>query len=374
MLTLKIFRSYYYKNTYLNEVDLEKSLQDHRCPDKDLVDRIKGLITPEVQNVLSKPLSYETAKVKKMNATLEKAGFNPISVKCLTEGKLVSFPNVLSHDQLPNFLIKSCAIRVPDDIHIKGPINDKGEESLFGPNEGLLRLEMNDRITRIAKKLDIDLVVPKEYAIEFDNPVSNSLNHRYFIICEKLDLQSQEEMAKSIKKMSKSDQVELGRKIKLLIKEIGIVDATFGNIRFTKNGRLAFIDTEPAGLLIGKKSKFRNRGHSIEKCARIGLYRFSRECKHFGLKFLAHDFNKEYKKSLKEVSYKRVILSAVSPSIPWSLLFLSSIKSTWVSFLRVIEFIRKSIGKISTKLYGCLRPIKLPVANEVRRQLSGVPV
>jgi len=107
-------------------------------------------------------------------------------------------------------------------------------------------------------------------------------------VCEKLDVCSAEETEEQIKQMAPSNKKKLATRIATLIRKAGLVDASFANIRYTRQGKLAIIDTEPAGLMVAKKpglwnTLFGQRAASVEKCARIGLYQLFTQTLQVGL-------------------------------------------------------------------------------------------
>jgi hypothetical protein len=137
---------------------------------------------------------------------------------------------------------------------------------------------MANRVQKIAQEANIDVVLPKKKLITYANLDGvTEPNRKYCVVCEKIDILSVEETVQTIKDMDEEHQREVAKKISTVVQKAGLVDASFDNIRLTPDGKLAFIDTEPAGLMVAKKpglwnKLFGSKGASVEKCARIGLF------------------------------------------------------------------------------------------------------
>ena len=129
---LDFFKSCYYSNTYIPPVDLsDEKLSEQMFGDKDqnIATKAQQLIsTQEVQGVLSSPLNYDPDEVKKKNAILEKHGFKLLSSKQILKPggvmERIPFYSVVEHDQLPGWVIKSGATRIPKDQPLIPPMND----------------------------------------------------------------------------------------------------------------------------------------------------------------------------------------------------------------------------------------------------------
>lgn len=284
------FASFYYNNTYVPPVDfssqgVSKHLLDTENPE--VAATAQRLIsTPEVRQILSSPLSYDLEhQVPENNRILEKHGFKLLSSKPnLKElGKLVPFYSVVEHGELPGWIIKAGATRIPEDQMVLGPMNDRNEMAFFTREESLLRIEMVNRIAKVAQEAHIDVVLPQKKLVTYDPPATGEeLTRKYCVVCKKLDILSPEDTVKAITSMGAEKQRETARKIVTLIRNAGLVDTSFHNIRLTPEGKIAIIDTEPVGMMVVKKTGlwnrlFGNRGSSVEKCARIGLYMLMNE-------------------------------------------------------------------------------------------------
>lgn len=270
-----VYKSNYYSNTYVPAVDLsEKALSKHllKNENQEIAAIAERLISqPEVQKVLSEPLTYIPEEFQLKNAILEKHGFTLLSKKLdLQKGTINPFYSVIEHQDLPNWVIKSGAARVPKDQFLLGPMNDRNEMTLFTQEESLLRIAMADRIQKVAKKANIDAIVPKKALVAYTNADKvTDPTKKYCVVCEKIDILSVEDTIKAIKEMEGNQQRELAKKIATIVEKAGLVDASLNNIRLTPQGKIAIIDTEPGGLMVKKGTK---KNASVEKCARIGLF------------------------------------------------------------------------------------------------------
>jgi hypothetical protein len=273
------FKSFYYSNTYVPPVDLsEQALSKHLLESEDAKTAkiAQELISPpEVQSLLSEPLTYQPTEWLIKNKILTDRGFKLLSVKPISNGqgvqKLIPFYSVIEHENLPGLIIKAGATRVQKGQLLIGPLNDRNEMAFFTEEESLLRIEMANRIAKVAKKASIDVVLPKKKLVTYKNLDGvTEATRKYCVVCEKIDILSVDETVDTIKAMNKEKQKEVAQKISTIVQKAGLTDASFHNIRLTPEGKLAFIDTEPAGLMVAKKTGA--KGASVEKCARIGLF------------------------------------------------------------------------------------------------------
>lgn len=278
------FKSFYYSNTYLPSVDLgDKGLTKHLLATENQEDAITAqrlISNPEVQTVLSEPLTYDlTEAIPEKNAILQRHGFKLLSSKPdLQTGRIVPFYSVIEHDELQDWVIKSGATRIPKDQLLIGPSNDRNEMAFFTEEESLLRIEMANRVKKIALEANMDVVLPKKKLVVYSNVNgATEPSRKYCIVCEKINILSVKDTVQAIKEMDAEHQREIAKKISTIVQKAGLADASFNNIRLMPDGKLAFIDTEPAGLMVAKKPSlcnklFNPKGASVEKCARIGLF------------------------------------------------------------------------------------------------------
>lgn len=283
----EFFISCYYENTYVPPVDLsDKALASHLLENEnpELAKTVQEMISwPPVREVLSAPLSADPEEITKKNKALTERNFTLLSSKpTIKEGKIdgkIPYYSVVEHPNVPGWIIKSGATRVPKDQFLMGPCNPiTTEYALFTEEESLMRVAMAARILQVSKDEGLDIVVPKKRLVSYSQLDGiEEPQRKYCVVCEKLDVLSSEETQEAFKRMKPDKQTEFAKKIATLICKAGLVDASSDNIRFTKDGKLAVIDTEPAGLMVAKKkglwnTLFGQRGASVEKCARIGLF------------------------------------------------------------------------------------------------------
>jgi hypothetical protein len=278
------FKSFYYVNTYVPAVDLsDQGVSRHLLAKEnpEVAATAQRLISDaEVQKVLSEPLTYDLAQaVPARIAILKRHGFALLSSKLnLLTGQKFPFYSVIEHEKLSGWIIKSGAARVPKEQLLIGPRNDKNEMAFPIQEESLLRIEMANRIQKVAQEANIDVIIPKKKLVAYANLDGvTEPNMKYCVICEKINILNAEDTVQAIKDMGAERQREIARKISTIVKNAGLVDASFDNIRLTPDGKLALIDTEPVGLMVAKKPGLWNKlfgpkGASVEKCARIGLF------------------------------------------------------------------------------------------------------
>ncbi len=272
-------KSLYCSNTYLPPVELSKKwVSSHLLSEKkhpNLIAEATRLTSdPEVQRALAEPLSSDFAEaVPKRNEILLQREFK-------VEHGRDDFPfyNTVEHDDLPGWMIKSAATRVPKREFLLGPSNDRNDRSFFTEEEVFLEIEMGKWVQEAARKEKIDIVIPDKKLVPFPNvDKKKELSRRYFLVSEKINVLSAEETLRKIETMDPEGQKKLAKKISTVVKAAGFACASFNTIRLDSNGRIVFVSTEPAGLIIKRKpglwSKFFHpNGTTIEASARIGLY------------------------------------------------------------------------------------------------------
>jgi hypothetical protein len=253
------FKSFYYSSTYVPPVDLGKQemlkhlLENENQETAIAVQQLTS--EPEVQQVLSQPLTYDLAEIPKRNDILKRHGFKLLSSKPNLQTKEnVPFYSVIEHKNLKGWIIKSGASRTSKSQLIVGQSDNLNEMAFFTENESLLRIEMLGRIRRAAMGANIYVVLPKKKLVAYSN--SNGIaepSRKYCLVCEKINVLSAKETVDAIKHMDEEHQRKIARKISTIVEKAGLVDASFDNIRLTPTGEIAFIDTEPCGLMVAKK-------------------------------------------------------------------------------------------------------------------------
>lgn len=321
----EFFKSFYYSNTYLPSVDLsEQGLSRYLLQNEDekAATIARDLISQaHVKSVLSEPLMYDSAKkVATKNFILKQYGFRLLNREFDPQAKQ-RFRGVIEHDKLQGWIIKSGAARVRNVRFLMQdgaiPGNDRMEIAFFTAEDSLLRIEMANRIRRVAQEANIDVVIPKNKLVAYGDSIGiTDPNKKYFVVCEKVDTLSAEETIRAIEGMNADSQKEIARKISIIVQRAGLVNTSFDDIRLTPQGKLAFIDTEPTGLMVAKRPGLWNRlfgakGASVEKCARIGLFNLAKS-QIEGKDFLA-EVRTHYEKAVTpELSKWKIVLSILS--------------------------------------------------------------
>jgi len=327
------FRSFYYENTYLPRVDLsDKALSEHLLekvdkPGAEIVQRLMS--NPEVQKVFSEPLSYDLEKeIPEKNEILKRHGFDLLCTRKNQQGEVTPYYDIVEHPHFQGRLIKSGAARVPEGQLHMGPCNQQMEVTFYQKEESLLRIALANRIREVAKKLNIDVVVPEEKLVAYANVDGiTDLTRKYCLVCEKIEVLSVDDTIEYIASMDEQHQRELAKNISKIAQEVGLVDASFRCIRLTPEGKLAFIDTEPAVMMIAEPKNpslwnrvFGPKGASVQKCARIGLFTFLTQIplddrlKNFRSEVIKH-YHETYVNTLNISYWKIVKLTVLSAGL-----------------------------------------------------------
>lgn len=212
---------------------------------------------------------------------------------------LPSFSDVYRSYYLQNTYVQATEIvnneKLEDGYTILEPIqrikpkfiNDQCEYSSTQSWDPISRYQMGKRIMAIAKEIGIKVEIPQEKVVSTDKAIEVDGSIHDIIAmkpAERLklakDLSSRtaalasrpiqyvptvDESIKRIRAMQTAEKIKLAQDLALLIKKVGLVEATLDNIRIRKDGTILILNVDPHGL-IGKKPQ------SIEKCARLGLY------------------------------------------------------------------------------------------------------
>ena len=346
-------RSFYYSNTYVAPVDLsDKGLSQHmlKATDSAAAETAQRLISAtEVQCTLSEPLSYIPEEINKKNETLTRHGFcllisTPILMIGCSQRELNC--RVIEHEELRGWVIKSGARRGPRGQLMMGPMNDRNEVALITEEASLLRIEMASRIAKVAREANIDVVLPRKKLVAYANLDGvTEATKKYCVVCEKLDIPSVEETVENIKGMDRPHQIEVARKISTIVQKAGLVDASFDNIRVTREGQISIIDTEPAGLMVAKKA-FGAKGASVEKCARIGLFTLMRQTSKEARGNLVVQFKAMKVEPGLEAFRERVeedYIKAVSPKLSKWKITLSVISLGLIPLINVVVALVKTV-------------------------------
>lgn len=281
-----IFASFYYTNTYVPPVDFSPQGVSTRLlatDNPEVAAKVQQLIsTPGVREILSSPLSSSDLEnqVQENIQTLDKHGFKVLYLEpnITTAEELFSCYSLIEHTELPGWVIKAGAPREPENKALLNLFNDRNEIAFVTRDQRLLSIEMINRIAKVAREAHIDVVLPQEKLVAYaDSDTVTDITRKYCIVCKKIEVLSENDTVKALISMSADKQRETARNIVTLVRNAGIVDASFLNIRLTPEGRIAIIDAEPAMMMAVKKTDlasrlFGTKTHSVEKCARIGLF------------------------------------------------------------------------------------------------------
>jgi len=186
------------------------------------------------------------------------------------------------------------------------------------PEDSFLQLAMADRIKEIVAKKNIQGVqVMDQYGAARDCLVTGKLG----------GVKSESETRDWIKTKNSDEQRALANKLICLVKEVGFASATFETIRINAEGEFFILNTRSYGLFV-EEGAGRSHGHSVEKCARVGLFNLHRAVDgQEGLEEFAKEVKSHYDKSLSDYSWTRIILSILCPLIPLVFLIISIYKT-----------------------------------------------
>lgn len=288
---IDIFPSLYHTNTYLPPVPFSKDVSKYLLEneDKAKAEQAQKIIS-DVQSILSEPWdNIDNNAVKRNNQILTGRGFRLLGIKS-SRGETTPFYSAIEHDNLPGWVIKpgiGCAPEYHDchcflDANSKPRLQFKYKdtwECWTSEDDCILRIEMASRISKVARDFNLDVVVPKKKLVPFAN--INGIveeNRKYCVVCEKINVLSKEETIQAIGTMDDNHQRAIARTIHTIVKNAGFANASSDSIRLTPEGKLAFIDTKPQGLLAIQKPNWLNTAPccaSIEKCARFGSEAFN---------------------------------------------------------------------------------------------------
>lgn len=283
-------RSAYLKNSYNPPVDLsDAGIARWRCKvDEQQVEaKAQALMSQsEVYKVFSEPLQYHPDQFNVSNAILRQHRFNLLGKKSTGAYDIFNKPihaayySVVEHEDLPGWVIKAGADRCPTEgFRPYISLNPETNERTYPePEESLMRVAMAERVRHAVRELGFedDVIIPQKRIVPYHNSVVKAGEvdpmRRYFVISEKHEFMSRDLMVDSISKMTPDKQRSLARKIALIVRRAGLCDTNWSNIRLTVEGKLVFLDTEPCGSMHTRARSAKRLPHSVEKCARIGLY------------------------------------------------------------------------------------------------------
>lgn len=215
-------------------------------------------------------------------------------------------------------------------LHVVKPSNDsqhkcsKLETCRSTPSDAFLQLAMADRIVEVVSKKKLQgVTVIEQYAAARDCLVTPQL----------IDLKTAKQTKEWIKAKSREEQRVLANKLASWVKAVGFADARFETIRINDEGEFFVLQTRPYGLFVEEDTGF-SKGHSVEKCARVGLSVLHQSAlSESGLEEFAKEVQRHYRKSLSDFSWTRIILSILCPLIPLAFLIISVYKTCVIKSL-----------------------------------------
>ena len=281
----QIYKSYKYQQTFLPPVSLDDEWANKHLADEILSQKVKSLFQDQAARAaFCEPFDYDLDEIERRNKALKTKGFQLLSRKPYTRGNLkhtTPFYSVVEHSDVEGYVIKSGAARVKKDEIMQAAGNDCSEICFFSKEDSLLRLEVAERIKRVAQKRQIEVVVPEKKLVCLD-PNENDPTKKYCILSQKIEVLSTEETIQTIRDLPQDKAKALAEKVCQLVADVGLVDCSFDNIRMTHEGKIAIIDTEPASLIVAEKKRHfwekiitffsGDVQSSVEKCARVGLH------------------------------------------------------------------------------------------------------
>ena len=328
------FKSFYYSKTLVEPVDLKQVLPTLGCPDDAIVQIAQNITSlPGVQQVLGEPIIYmNTEESKKKSEILKKNGFQILNCRQHKNGSFYDHIGVIEHPDLPNWLIKAGALRTPENAFVHVFEDDQNEDNFPSPHESLLRVVMNQRMRKIIKDYQIDVIIPDEFAVPFRNPHTSDISQSYFVLSQKLNLFDRQNAVAFLRGQSNENQLRYAKTICNFIKKVGFADANFDNFGFTMDGKVAVVDTEPMGLI--KEVGDIDKCEGVEKCARLGLYSMLLASKDPGLEVFAEEVRRNYQVCLRNVfSIKKIAASIFCPLLPLAFFVMSLISRIKISKL-----------------------------------------
>jgi hypothetical protein len=398
-----LFKARYYKdNTYLTPSPLtDTALAPYLLSaiDSELATKVQKLISkPGLAEILSEPSSSEVEEIRANNAILESHGFTVIGrVPFCSPKDGVRWHSAIEHPELPGWIIKCGSTRVLSNEFRVGGKSSLNEYPLFHPEDHISRVLMAAHISRVAIKEGIALRVPRQYLIPYPHPITypnqdernHSIVRKYFVICEKLEVFTEQDTLNAIGEKPPEVQRELARKISTIVTKVGLAGASFKTIRLTEEGHLAVLNTKPRGLGVAEKPRIEEgpRGWnldaflfggrtSIEKCGRIGLYSLNEQLCHYKIAmeykgewrlgpFYAQLIEDEKKISPPKFSKWKIALSGVIFLIPlWNAIM------AYIKLRRMKQVAKKLIALESQR--DCLLQQKLQLSDvDVLNKIDG---
>lgn len=234
----------------------------------------KNIITNQTNTISNRYWGYLTDPRRRLDAQSKKLAHTQ-GFEAIDEGK----SRILEHPLLPGYIIK---------LSSKTPL------------DATYRVLMAKRMSKVKEIDDLSRVlVPAKglHRLSWANE-KESTEKKYIAFAEKIELVPENEQFDEIRKLPEETQREMAVQACKMICGIGYRDAHAGNIRLTRDGRLAFIDTEPLGMFVEKEGSENEKPGSILNEALSGLEVFNRE---FGKAGNLPIFQKECEKAIADL-------------------------------------------------------------------------
>lgn len=209
-----------------------------------LVEKIRAEIDPETYEFLTNL----DCKEKPNNPAIEYIPDGPT--------KVVIFKGC------PDYVVKTSKVGLDFDIDIKCTEKLFGKSYRATNSEGGVtkdlfrfakRVTVAKKLRRIIKENHLDrIIVPKKYLCSFPGKLVPKFstpfyNRRFFILCERCDVDYVEKTCEELRKMPKSEMEILAKQIHIFFSKSGILDFLPSNY-YIKDGKLVIFDTEPMSL------------------------------------------------------------------------------------------------------------------------------
>jgi hypothetical protein len=232
--------------------------------EKELLPKLEQLIDYEMHTHL-------IGKTVLLKYVFNEKGFVPIT------------NSVFTHDSLPGWILK-------------GQHNISYIKRDF---DHLLRPVMAKKMQEVIRVHNLDIAIPeKRYVPSFFSSSTAKKQESYYILVEQFDCITQKEMANYFLSLEAVEIRHIARTLALFIAHTGYQDLHTGNIRFSKEGKLCILDTEPWGMLVEVDNEKPHNQTKKAKSVESGLNRLA---KTFHLFSRVHTENNPKRELIKKI-------------------------------------------------------------------------
>lgn len=189
-----------------------------------------GALSKEDKNLIQKH-SIKNIKVKEFLDEVFKSTSNIHEALKAAQFTFLKEENqiVAEHPMLEGLLIKA----LPDATF---------KNSILAHDLNLRRVEMAEAIRNVIRKDNLKyVIVPNKYIYHIPGTKMELNDKNFIVLSEKLNLINVEENRKLMRNLTYEQKEEVFK----VIEKVGLFDARCTNIVITRNGKIAFIDTEP---------------------------------------------------------------------------------------------------------------------------------